>query len=94
MLPIFLSGGSDPTCMVPYMLALAGQPSLYFACMVFWVKGEAFCRNSRGKICVRPLFLVFGFFCVVETLLFGGDVHLSGICGLVGPDILVPILLV
>ena len=43
---------------------------------------------------VIPLFLVCGFFCVVETLLFGGEVHLSGICRLVEPDILVLVLLV
>ena len=47
-----------------------------------------------GEIYVRPLFLIFGFFCVVETLLFDGEVHLIGFYGLVGPDILVLVLLV
>ena len=52
----------------PYMLALVGQPSLhgYYACMVFWDKG-ALWRNCRQKN-VRPLFLLFLFFCVVGTL--------------------------
>ena len=69
---VFFQGdGSDPICMVPYMLALVGQPSLhgYHACMVFWAKG---CNSGEiaCKIYVRPLFLVFEFFCVVETKLF------------------------
>ena len=50
--------------------------------------------ETAGEIYVRPLFLIFGFFCVVETLLFGGEVHLIGFYGLVGPDILVLVLLV
>ena len=37
-------------------------------------------------------FLVFGFACVVETLLFGEEVRLFGIYGLVEPDILVLVL--
>ena len=74
---------------------LSGQPSLhgFYACVVCWVK-EAPLEKLQPTFYVRPLFLVFGFFCVVETLLFGGEVHLFGICGLVGLDILVPILLV
>ena len=38
--------------MVPYMLVLAGRPSLrcYYACMVLWVKG-AFWRNCRQFLC-------------------------------------------
>ena len=45
-----------------------------------------------GKLYVRPLFLVFWFFCVVGTLLFGGEVRLLGIYGLVEPVILVLVL--
>ena len=47
-----------------------------------------------GNFFVIPLFLVFGFFCVVESLLLGGGVRLFGISGLVEPDILVLVLLV
>ena len=50
--------------------------------------------ENAGKIYVRPLFLVFGFFCVVETLLFCGRVCPFGIYELVGPDILILVLLV
>ena len=56
----------------------------------FGLRGHS--GEIAGKIYVRPLLLVFGFFCVVETLLFGGEVCLFGICGLVGPDILVQVL--
>ena len=79
---------------MPYMLALAGQPSLhgYHACVVSWAKG-AFWRNCRQNI-RKTFFSFFWFFCVVETLLFGGVVRLRGIYGLVGPVILVPALLV
>ena len=47
----------------PYMLASAGQLSLhgYDACLVYWTK-RALRGISRQKI-VRPLFLLFGFFC-------------------------------
>ena len=33
--------GSNSICVMPYMQALAGQPSLrgYDACMVCWIKG-------------------------------------------------------
>ena len=87
--PIFQGGGSGPTDMVPYMLASAGQPSLhgYYACMVLWVKG-AFWRNYNQILC-KTSFSVLS-----KLFLLGGEVHLSGISGLVGPDILVPILLV
>ena len=34
----------------------------------FGLKGHS--GEIAGKFYVRPLFLVFGFFCVVETLLF------------------------
>ena len=53
----------------PYMLALAGQPSLhgYYACMVYWNKGHL--GELAGKNKIRPLFLLFGFFCLVEILL-------------------------
>ena len=60
--------------------------------MVFWAKG-AFWRNC-SQIFVRPLFLVLGFFFVVDTRPFGGEVCLFGICGLVEPDIRVRILIV
>ena len=48
---LFQGGGSDPTCVVPTMLALAGQPSLrgHYACMVLWAKG-AFWRNCRQNL--------------------------------------------
>ena len=46
-------------------------------------------REIVCKVYVRPLSLQQAFFCAVETLLFGEELHLSGICGLVGPDILV-----
>ena len=51
------------------MLASAGQPSLhgYYACMVYWTKGHI--RELAGKSMVRPLFLLPGFFCLVEILL-------------------------
>ena len=42
-----------------------------------------------GTFYVRPLFLVLWFSCVVGTLLFGGEVRLFGIYGLVEPVILV-----
>ena len=48
------------------MLALVGRPSLhsYDACMVYQVQpGEI-----AGKNMVRPLFLLIGFFCLVEIL--------------------------
>ena len=52
----------------PYMLALVGRPSLhgYYACMVYWTMG-ALRRDCRQKN-VRPLFLLIGFFCLVEIL--------------------------
>ena len=46
----------------------------------------------EGQNMSRPLFLVFWFIRVVETLLVGEEVYLFGICGLVGPDILVQVL--
>ena len=48
----------------PYMQAFAGQPSLhgYDACMIYWAKGEHYGKIA-GKSIVRPLFLLFGFFC-------------------------------
>ena len=50
---------------------LSGQPSLhgYYACMVYWHLGEIAGGNS-----IRPLFLLLGFFCLVEILL-----HDSGV---------------
>ena len=51
------------------MLALVGQPSLhgYYACMVFFgIKGHS--GEIAGRKNVRPLFLLFLFFCVVGTL--------------------------
>ena len=64
MCSFFQGGGSDPICMVPYMLALAGQPSLhgYYACVVFWAKGE-FWRNCR-QILRKTSFSRFLFFSV------------------------------
>ena len=54
----------------PYMLALAGQPSLHgdYACVVYWNKG-ALRREIAGRNNIRPLFLLLGFFCLVEILL-------------------------
>ena len=51
------------------MLALVGQPSLhgYDACMVYSVKGHS--GEIAGKQNIRPLFLLPGFFCLVEILL-------------------------
>ena len=45
------------------MLAFAGQPSLhgYNACMVYWTQGHF--GEIAGKNKVRPVFLLFGFFC-------------------------------
>ena len=47
------------------MLASVGQPSLhgYGACVVYWIKGHL--GEFAGKNIVRPLFLLFGFFCLV-----------------------------
>ena len=79
--------------------SLSGTASLhgYYACMVYWNKG-ALRRNCRLKKNVRPLFLVIGFFCVVEILLNASGFEFSGIFGLGGQDILVhppnPIMLV
>ena len=66
------------------MLAFVRLPSLhgYCACMVFWLREHS--GEIAGKNCVRPLFLVLEFFCVVGHPLFGGEVYLSGSCGLVG----------
>ena len=52
-----------------YMLALVGQPSLhgYDACMVYSVKGHS--GEIAGKQNIKPLFLLPGFFCLVEILL-------------------------
>ena len=47
-----------------------------------------FGSKGQANYTVR-LFLCF--FCVVETLLFGGEECLSRTCGLVGPDIRAPI---
>ena len=48
----------------PYMLALAGRPSLHgnYACMVYWTKGapRGNCRQTNGKTSVSP-FRVFLF---------------------------------
>ena len=44
-----------------------------------WLPGEI-----ASKSCVRPLFLLFEFFCSVGTLLFGGVIKFFGIFGLVG----------
>ena len=51
------------------MLALVGQPSLhgYYACMVYWNQGHL--GEIAGKNKIRPLFLLFWFFCLVEILL-------------------------
>ena len=46
-------------------------------------------QNTR-----KTFFLVFFVFCAVGTLLFGGEVRLFGISGLVEPVILVLVLLV
>ena len=63
-------GGSDPISMVPYMIALAGQPSLhgYYACMVFWAKG-AFWRNCR-QILRKTSFSRFWVFLCSRKLYF------------------------
>ena len=49
------------------------------------------CRQNLRKTSFSRFWV---FYWVVETLPFGGEVHLCGICGLAGPDILVLILLV
>ena len=79
--------GRDSIFAMLCVLALAGLPSLHgcCACLVLWVEGHS--REIAGKMYVSPLFLVLGVFCFVETLLFGGGVRFSGICGLVGPVI-------
>ena len=50
-------------------------------------------RRQSGEIAginnVRPLFLLFGFFCLVEILLNDSGVEFYGISGLGGHDILV-----
>ena len=55
----------------PYMPALAGQPSLHGndACMVCWAEHYG---ETAGKNVVRPLFLLFGFFCRVGILGYPG----------------------
>ena len=79
----FQGSGSDPVVMMPLMPASVGQPSLhaYYACMVFLAKG-VFWRNCRQILRKTFFFLVFGFFCVVDTLLCGGVVRFFGISGL------------
>ena len=80
----------------PYMLALAGQPSLHGhdAWMVYWTKGEGGGEGGghfgeiAGKNKIRPLFLLFGFFCLVEFPLYVFWVFLFGIFGLGGQDTL------
>ena len=84
-----LDNGSNSICVMPYMLALAGQPSLhgYCACMVCWVKGHL--GEIAGKIHVRPLFSpVVLFFCSVGTLHIDLGVRCYGIFGSVGLGIL------
>ena len=51
------------------MLAFVGRPSLHgdYACTVYWDKGAL--RRIAGKNNIRPLFLLIGFFCLVEILL-------------------------
>ena len=74
------------------VLALVRLPS-FVVTMHVWCYGLR--RHSgeiAGKFYVRLFFLVLEFFCVVETLLFGGEECLSGTCGLVGPNILFRIL--
>ena len=50
------------------MPALAGQSSLHFhdACILYWSKKHF--GEIAGKNNVRPPFLLFGFFCLVEIL--------------------------
>ena len=52
-----------------HMLAIVGQPSLHgnYACMVYWLKVHS--GEIAGINNVRPLFLLIGFFCLVEILL-------------------------
>ena len=68
-----------------YMLALAEQRSLrgYYACMVYWAKGGTL-EKFTGKNNVSPLFLLTGFFCLVEFLGFAFGVLSCVIFGLVG----------
>ena len=82
-----LGNGSNSICVMPYMPALAGQPSLhgYYACMVCWVTGAPR-RNCRQKY-MRPPFLLLEFFCTVGTLHIGFG-RCSGIFGSVGLGIL------
>ena len=73
---------------MPYLLALAGQPSLhgYDAFMVYWVQG-ALRRHRRLKY-GKTFFFLYGFFCSVGILGYGfGDLSF-GICGSGGPGIL------
>ena len=66
----------------PYMLALAGQPSLHGsnAYLVFYgLKGHL--GEIAGRKMVRPLFLLFQFFCLVRNLGHGIGVQCFGICG-------------
>ena len=74
---------------------LSGTAPVSMVVLHVWYFGlRVHSGKIAGKFYVRPLFLIFGFFCVVETLLFGGEVCLFGISGLVEPDILVLVLLV
>ena len=75
------------------MLALVGRPSLHGndACMVFLLLGHF--GEIAGKKSVRPLFLLFEFFCLVGILGMGFGVLSFGICGLGGLGILGPTLL-
>ena len=91
--PVFLGGGSDPICMVPYMLALAGQPSLYgyYACMVFWVKG-AFWRNCMHFLCKTSFSRFLVSLCSLNFFFWWRGMLVWHLW--IGrPDILVPILL-
>ena len=54
--------GSDPGDVMPYLVAVEGQPSLpgYDACMVFKAKG-AFWRNCRQILRKTSFFSFLGF---------------------------------
>ena len=72
----------------PYILASVGQPSLFVFMHVWFLGLRGHSGEIAGKNNVRPLFLLYGFFCLVGILGNGSGVKFFGIFGLGGPGIL------
>ena len=60
----------------PFMLALAGQPSLHGLMYLWFIGLKGHLGEIAGKNKIRPLFLFFLFFCLIEIL---GKGSVSGI---------------